>query len=597
MTSSLRPSIVVVGGASLDILHFAGRTERAPGGAGLYTSLAAERAGAAVTMIGPRPEPAPAELALAMERLDWRGPEVTAEELPTFEIAHLGGGHSELRNIWWRAEGQLAVDNLPSELPAGFVYCIALAEPERQLAFLRHFSSQGRRLGTGTFKCAIREAPELMVEALELADVFFCNEHEASLLFGGLEKTRARPGKLLFVTRSSRGVRVFQGEHATDVPAIEVEELDPTGAGDTFCGTTLSLLERGFHPVLAAERGAAAAAHMVTGVGPERLFEPPESPARESLRVSLDRNRIRRVAAVLADSSQVEPSDFTGPRLPPVGAAGCLDFFFASTLQQFAFWTARDGHYERPIVVEREGHALKGSDFLFASYLRWLETAPEGLRPEAQAELTRAELERRLAGDDGVCPLPDLDRRLELARAYGRDLIALETTPEGLVAGANRTDRPLASLLGSLDHVGGYKEDPLRKKSALLAIILRQRPERFLRTAADDEAPPIIDYHVQRSCLRMGLVLVEDQELRRKLVERRLLEPGEESAVRRACHRAVEELGRLSGRSTGAVDWFLFQNRRRCPEMTEPECDHCPVDGVCAHLVELFQPVLPTTFY
>jgi hypothetical protein len=31
--------------------------------------------------------------------------------------------------------------------------------------------------------------------------------------------------------------------------------------------------------------------------------------------------------------------------------------------------------------------------------------------------------------------------------------------------------------------------------------------------------------------------------------------------------------------------------------MTEPECGECPVDVVCAHRKELFQPVIRTTFY
>jgi hypothetical protein len=47
----------------------------------------------------------------------------------------------------------------------------------------------------------------------------------------------------------------------------------------------------------------------------------------------------------------------------------------------------------------------------------------------------------------------------------------------------------------------------------------------------------------------------------------------------------------------GAVDWFFFNSRKRCPEMMEPVCGDCQVDPVCAHRKELFQPVLRTTFY
>ena len=76
-----------------------------------------------------------------------------------------------------------------------------------------------------------------------------------------------------------------------------------------------------------------------------------------------------------------------------------------------------------------------------------------------------------------------------------------------------------------------------------------------------------------------------------------LIEPAEEWAVRYPAYRAREQVVALSGKSEGAVDWFFFGARKRCPEMSEPECEICQVDPVCAHRVELFQPVLRTSFY
>jgi sugar/nucleoside kinase (ribokinase family) len=40
------PQIFVIGAASLDVLHSGARTVQTVGGAGLYTALAAQRAGA-----------------------------------------------------------------------------------------------------------------------------------------------------------------------------------------------------------------------------------------------------------------------------------------------------------------------------------------------------------------------------------------------------------------------------------------------------------------------------------------------------------------------------------------------------------------------
>ena len=78
-------------------------------------------------------------------------------------------------------------------------------------------------------------------------------------------------------------------------------------------------------------------------------------------------------------------------------------------------------------------------------------------------------------------------------------MMALGLTPQDLVAQANASASPLYTFLQSLTHIGGYKEDPLQKKSVLLAIILSERPERFLKPAPHEVMPPIIDYHLQRS--------------------------------------------------------------------------------------------------
>jgi len=274
-----------------------------------------------------------------------------------------------------------------------------------------------------------------------------------------------------------------------------------------------------------------------------------------------------------------------------------MDFFFAATLQQFGFWTEAAGRYSAPMIATLDGRSLKGSDYLWAAYRRWMETDPAGLAPAAQERLEANEFRARLRSDDGRDPMPALELHLELARAYGRDMIAMGWTAAGIVEAANAAVSPLLDFLRRLDHVGGYKEDPLRKKSALLATILQQRPERFLRRDEHEVAPPIVDYHVQRSCLRTGLVVVEDAALRTRLIARQALAAADERAVRDACAAAVQELQRRSGRSMGAVDYLLFTARERCPEMTEPECARCSLDPACAHDKALFQPVLRTRFY
>lgn len=94
-----------------------------------------------------------------------------------------------------------------------------------------------------------------------------------------------------------------------------------------------------------------------------------------------------------------------------------------------------------------------------------------------------------------------------------------------------------------------------------------------------EDVEPVIDYHLMRSCLRTGLIEVRDEGLREALEKRRVIDALSEWEVREAAWRAIQRVIGLSGKSTGAVDWFFFNARRRCPEMTEPQCALCPVEG------------------
>jgi hypothetical protein len=162
---------------------------------------------------------------------------------------------------------------------------------------------------------------------------------------------------------------------------------------------------------------------------------------------------------------------------------------------------------------------------------------------------------------------------------------------QAVLGEALASTQPLQTFLVTLDQVGGYKEDSVRKKSLLLAMILNDRPETFLPLRDDEHITPIIDYHFMRSCLRIGLIDVLDGELETKLTNRQIVSPAEEWAVRYPAYLALEGVVLLSGKSLGAVNSFLFTNaRKRCPEMTEPQCRLCSLDPVWPIAKSCFNP-------
>jgi ribokinase len=593
--------LLVVGGASFDVLHLEDRTVESVGGAGMYTAMAARRCGAQVTMLSPRPEPCPERLQPVDRHLEeWLGPVISPEQLLHFEISYRGG-KTEYLNMSLDAVEMLTPAMLPADLSKyDLVHVDPRGDGTRQLSFIQACRQRGaKKISAGTGLFIAEENPQVVSEAMEQCDYFFMNEEEARFVFGSLEAAKTETGKVLFVTMGDQGACIIQGDTSTFIPAVPATVLDPTGAGDTFCGATLAYLLQKKHPIMAARQATALAAEMIAYVGPTALLwedPPPEVPMDDHVQVNHE--QVEQVAKTISTISEASPYQWDSPTLPPAGHPKALEYLFAATLHQFSFWSTRENRYYQPLIAQIGGVELKGSDYLWAAYTRRLVEDPEFCSPERQANLSREEFLLVFRSDHGEDSMPALDLHLEQARSYGRDMLALELTPQSVLDTALASAEPLETFLLTLDQVGGYKEDPIRKKSLLLALALNDRPENFFPLRDDELIAPIMDYHLMRSCLRMGLIDVLEEELETKLTNRQIVSSTEEWAVRYPAYLAFEQLVPLSGRSPSAVNGLIFKNARKtCPEMTEPECDSCQFDSVCTHRKEFFQPVLRTSFY
>jgi sugar/nucleoside kinase (ribokinase family) len=119
----------------------------------------------------------------------------------------------------------------------------------------------------------IDEIRGLVGPALERADVILPSLTEAAMLTGMDTDEQgcqlwASQGKTVVLKKGAKGCRVYSGQAAIDVPGFAVHEVDPTGAGDSFCaGFTVAMLEN--MPLEEAGRFAnAVGALAVTKLGP-----------------------------------------------------------------------------------------------------------------------------------------------------------------------------------------------------------------------------------------------------------------------------------------------------------------------------------------
>jgi sugar/nucleoside kinase (ribokinase family) len=593
-------NILVIGGASSDILHTKNQTFSCAGGAGLYTAMAANRSGASVTLFAPRPNPIPENLKPVNEKLiDWFGPIVDPKQLPHFEISYKNGS-TEYIKATFEAEDLMFPYMLPEDLSEfDLIHIIPIGNSQKQLAFVKECKKRGaNKISAGTYMSGVKNDPDAIKDIIKIVDYFYMNLFEAKTLFGSLNKVVTEPGKTTFVTSGKDGVYIIQGDYRTHIPAPIIEEIDPTGAGDSFCGSSLVYLLNHEHPVMAARRGVQLASEMIKYIGPEALlFDKisPSIPLDSSIKINY--SQIKKVSEKISTANEVTPWHFIGPNYPDVGDPNTLDYFFAATAQQFSFWNKKNNRYETPMIDVFNEEKLKGSDYLWMTYKMKMKIDSDFCSPERQANMTRDELLSVFKADNGNNPMPDIDLHLEQANSYGKDMLSQNLTPKSLIDYCNGKRKPFETLVLTLDNIGAYKEDPLRKKTGLLGLILNQRSERYLPINDGDEIAPVIDYHLMRSFLRIGMIEIRDEKLLEKIKGRQIVTEREEWEIRYATYIATEKVIELSGKSTGAVDLFFFDARKRCPEMSSPDCENCQLDSVCLHEKDLFQPVIRSSFY
>jgi sugar/nucleoside kinase (ribokinase family) len=617
LSAKSSPDVIVLGAPFMDTISVGGSTHTEPGGTILYASIAADLCGARVGVVGRWPEGA---LSPTLAALQGRCPDSAISVVSGYPGKARYDYDDALARVAASStpglETHISLDDIPSDWtsPRG-VLVPGLGHPSQQLAFVRRLrAARAIPLIAVVFSPgAIAHDRPVAIETIRECDLAFVTLAEAYALADGDDAFDwlAANARWSVVDLGAAGAMLVTGGQRRAFRDGDLRAVDPTGRTDALAGAVTASLALG-RPIESAMRfGALIAETAAADFGiralaaaksphmPESEISPtaPSAPPQPSTsddpfaishpprRVVPDFDRIRAVARVLAADTP-KPFRFDTPDgfFPPVNHPRAIEYFFAVVLHQYGFWHLDGDRWDGFFRGTIQGVELKGSDFVWRSATLAL-LAGKGSLVE-------------FLDDSGACPLPMLESHRELAADYAK--FTAKYPPDRMLKDVNGEDFPLIALLKILEEVPGYREDPYRKKAMLLAMTLTNRPERFLnvRGAGSDMGwGPVVDYHIQRTALRTGLVVPLDEELRAKLNARTLLNAEEEDSIRRATFDAVEELANASGASHAGIDWLFFQARKRCPEVDPPDCPSCPLEPACGKQKKLFQPVFRTTYY
>ena len=598
------PRLVVIGTPSIDRIEIRGETLSTVGGSGFITAVAARVVGTSAGLVArvPRRIPSRIGVAFAPGAVDAGGLVIVEGTLPGFHISYDNDESATYLTIESGEEADLNALDVPRRwLAAEWVHIGPLAaSAAQQLDFLDALRERGYRggLSAGTFSRAAATEPEVVRDLFDRVDIAFLNRDEADRIYpGGMPNDT-----VVCVTEGRSGVRRWDGSSWTRYPTIAITAVDPTGAGDAFVGGYLGgMLLDDPDPV---RSGLETASIIVGGPGaapliealPTRVEVETDPAAAGSGTAVVDLARTAEAAAHLGDVARTAALDFCGSPFPELGDPSAVDALAVGTLHQYGFWEGTDRGYGGPMWATIDGIRRKGSDFIWHAFTRAAVADPTVLDPDRLASDPLL-FDEICTADDGVCPIPDVSSHRVLQQAYGT-AIADVGGISAVIDRANSTQDPLATFLESLTSIPGFGEDPLAKKANLLALVLANRPEQFLDLRGPSMIAPIVDYHIMRTTLRTGCVVIADGDTRQHLTDRTWVGSAAESSIRVAARDAVKALCERSGLDVAEVDGFLFSlGRRLCLETEPPKCNECPIEAACGRDVDLFQPIFRTTAY
>ncbi|MBS7634010.1 hypothetical protein KEJ34_00685 [Candidatus Bathyarchaeota archaeon] len=278
--------IITIGHFALDRIFLPGspRTRKTLGGPPTYTSLAAKKMGAKVSVISKVGGDFPAKYVkwLREQGVDLSGLKISEDSQTTsFMLKYYHGGERDLI-LRSRAPPISAEDLSPSmkaravhvspianEISVDLIEMVSSMTPIISLdpqGLLRRFNDDG--------KMSLQKMDDLSF--LRCINIFKSSEKEIKALTGresvteAIDKIRSYGIEVAIATMGEKGSLLsFSNKFYMVPPAKSKIILDPTGAGDVFIGAFITEYLRNADPLWCTCVGAAAASFVIEKIGPK----------------------------------------------------------------------------------------------------------------------------------------------------------------------------------------------------------------------------------------------------------------------------------------------------------------------------------------
>jgi sugar/nucleoside kinase (ribokinase family) len=278
-------SMLVVGSVAFDTLHNShGSFEKVVGGSATYASIAGSFF-TDVKLVGVVGRDFPDD---AVAQLKGKGVDVSGLEVADGLTFHWEGRYTDdlTSRESLRTDLNVFADfdpKIPAAVRSTPYVMLGNIAPELQLSVLDQIESPELVIAD-TMNFWIDSKLDTLKQLLKRVDVLVVNEEEARQLSGRHHLVHVAADlldmgpKSLVIKQGEYGAWLFAGEEVFSAPAMLLEAMDPTGAGDSFAGGFLGCIAQAGNTSpdtlrRAVIHGSVMASFCVEGIGASRLLE------------------------------------------------------------------------------------------------------------------------------------------------------------------------------------------------------------------------------------------------------------------------------------------------------------------------------------
>jgi ribokinase len=239
----------------------------APGGKGANQALAARRGGSDVVMASAVGRDALAEVALSLLRRDGVDLSLVATSARPTGCATITIDPAGENAIAVASGANLDVS--AAQVPDRLIGPDTVLVLQREVPMTENAALIQRARAPGA-RVVLSLAPAGPLAPVDLKDIdiFLANEGEATTLSGNYVAIAGHLRQALVVTRGAAGAIAYLADGGMiSIPALNIEPVDTTGAGDTFAGVLAAGVDRNMDFDMALRRASVAAALACLTIG------------------------------------------------------------------------------------------------------------------------------------------------------------------------------------------------------------------------------------------------------------------------------------------------------------------------------------------